>query len=297
MWCRHIEKRTVECCSRVSHLFPKVHVLEYIFYCLRTKGLSSQFSTSYEALLDRLGHGYGSNVILLGGRPGIGKSRFAAYLAERLTRISGMSVAIFVQDEGDKLAFAKWKNVKSSILSESTEVGSQGSVMLYEEPNVSIDVIKERLAVAPADFVILDLLQCMGNYTKGKGLEEKVAFMSGVQNLADEKNIPVLVTSGLKRDVDRRKRHRPKVRDFHQASDIIHYADVALLLYREGYYDDKADQSNAVCLIAEQFGILEEIPLLWNRKNGRFEDVCCGVSVLFGDHLTPNDITSEEDFS
>ena len=280
------DKWVVDRCDKIAYLFPKAHALEYIFYCLRAKGLSSQFTTSYESLLGRLGHR--SKVVMLGGRSGVGKSTFAAYLTKRLTRISGVSVAIFVQNQHDKAMYAKWGNIKSSFPEESVEADSRGTVMLYEESNVPIDIIRNCLAAVPADFVILDLPESMGNYVDGKGLEEKIALMSGIRALADEKNIPILVTSEINRGPEQRKNHRPKITDIQQSAEIIPYTDLVMLLYREGYYDYDANQSDAVCIVADQVGgVLEEIPLLWHVAEGsaEFNDVYYPEYTIYREHL------------
>lgn len=268
------DKWVVDRCDKIAYLFPKAHALEYIFYCLRARGLTSQFTTSYESLLGRLGHG--ANVVLLGGRPGMGKSTFAAYLAKRLTRISGMSAAIFVQDHGDKAAYA------------AQEVQSLDTVRLYEESNATVEVIRERLDAAPADFVVLDLLNCMGKDRRGKRLEEKIAFMSGIRALANEKDIPILVISQLNCGTERRKNHRPRKEDLPQASKMLPYVDLVMLLYREGYYDHDANQEAAVCIVADQSdGMLEEIPLSWHVVDGsaEFDDVFYPEYTIYREHL------------
>lgn len=263
------DKWVIDRCKRVKYLYPKAHAVEHVLYRLRAEGLRSMFITSYEVLLDAFGGGHGANVVLLGGRPAMGKSTFAVYLAKRLSQISGMTVAVFVQDDGDKRVY------KRNLSEETEETASQGKVMVYEETGGGIDVIRERLKAAPADFVVLDLLKNIaGNCIPGDGTEEKVAFMSGIRALADEMNIPVLVTSGLNRETDRRKEHKPRIEDIFQSADIVRYADTVMLLYRESYYDPAANQNNAMCIIAKHpCGVLKEISLLWDDERATWEDV------------------------
>lgn len=263
------DKWVIDRCRRIKYLYPKAHAIEYIFYRLRAEGLSSMFITSYEALLDAFRGGHGSSVVLLGGRPGMGKSSFAVYLAKRLSQINGMTVAIFVQDDFDKRVYER------NLSEEPEETASHGKVMLYEETDSGIDMIRECLKAAPADFVVLDLLQSIaGNRVPDDGFEEKIAFMSGIRALADEMNILILVTSGLKRKTDRRKDHRPRIEDIFQSADIVRYADMIMLLYRESYYDPAANQNHAMCIIAKHpHGALKEVPLLWDDERATWEDV------------------------
>lgn len=262
------DKWVIDRCKRVKYLYPKAHAVEYVLYRLRAEGLHSRFITSYEALLDVFWGGHGANVVLLGGRPGIGKSSFAVHLAERLSQINGMTVAIFVQDEGDRRVCAR--NLSEKV----EETAHQGKIMLYEETG-GIDDVREHLKTAPADFVILDLLQSIaGNRASGDGRKEKIAFMSDIRALADEMNIPILVTSELSRKTDRRKGHKPRIEDIFQFSDIVPYADAVMFLYRAAYYDPEADPRQASCIIAKSpSGITGEIPLFWDDKKPAFDDV------------------------
>lgn len=270
------DKWVIDRCERVKYLYPKAHAVEHVLYHLRAEGLRSRFITSYEALFDAFGGGHGANVVLLGGRPGIGKSSFAAHLAKRLSQINGMTVAIFVQDEGDKRVYER-------NLSEKVEdTAHQGKIMLYEETG-GIDDVRERLKAAPADFVILDLLQSIaGNRALGDGREEKIAFMSDIRALADEMNIPILVASGLSRKTDRRKGHKPRIEDIFQFSDIVRYTNMVMLLYRAAYYDSEVDPSQASCMIAKSpSGIAGEIPLLWDDERAAFDDALYSSAAKF----------------
>lgn len=237
------DKWAMSRCNKIVYVYSKAHAVEYIFYRLRAEGLRSDFTTSYEALSAALQLDQGSKVVLLGGRPGMGKSTFAKYFAERLSTVSGKKAMILMQERMNQ--------------------------------KIRIDLIRNYINASRPDFIILDYLQSITDFNcaTGEGSGEMVAFMAGIRAISDETGVSFLVISGVDRKTGRRKNRRPKIENLFCSADIAPYADGIIFLYREGYYDQDADQKQAVCVIAKSpGGTTGEIPLFWDDKNIAFDD-------------------------
>lgn len=174
----------------------------------------------------------------------MGKSIFAKYFSERLSTVSGKKAMILIQERMNQ--------------------------------KISIDLIRDHINASRPDFIILDYLQNITDFNcmTGKGSGEMAAFMAGIRAVSDETGISFLVISGVDRKTDCKKNRKPKIENLFRSADIAPYADGIIFLYREGYYDQDADQEQAVCVIAKSpGGTTGEIPLLWDDKCVTLDDV------------------------
>lgn len=244
------DKWVIDRCNKLQYLFPKAHAQEDILFRLRAEGLRSRFAASYEMLSAALQIERGSNVILLGGRPGMGKTTFAKYFAERLSTVNGKKTLIFSQEKLDQ--------------------------------KVSIDLIREHINTDHPDFVVFDYLQLIVDYNcgTGKGGKEMAAFMAGIRALADETGVSVLVLSQISRRAEHQRYCKPKIEHIFRSADIIPYVDGVIFLYRESYYDSDARQDQASCIIAKSpSGMTEVVPLFWDHVNIAFDDAVYPTSI------------------
>lgn len=246
------DKWIIERCKKIVYLFPKAHALEYVFFHLRAAGLRSKFVTSYEALFSAMQIDHGSSVILLGARPGMGKTTFVKYFSKRLSTVSSKKTVIFSQEE--------------------------------TEQRISIDLIRDHINTVRPDFVIIDFLQAIVDFSfsTGKSGDGMVAFMAGIRALADDMKVPLLVVSGLDRKTDRQKKHMPRIENIPRSADILPYVDVIMFLHRPAYYDTEASRDQASCMIVKSAGrTTAEVPLLWDDGNHSFDDVIYSSSDEF----------------
>lgn len=186
-------------------------------------------------------------VILVGGRPAMGKTSFAKGVAEHV---------------------AKTKNVLFFDLEEC------GCV---RNPNIhgltgcfSIEQIYTVLEKEKPDLLIIDRFQRIPEIMDD-GCHQTI--MGAIKRMAHRFQIPVLVTTDLSRDVEERPCPAPFEKDIPAYRFISPYVDTVLLLYRPAYYDPDFDRGIARCIIEKAKRCdYKVLSLRWDDENYKFTD-------------------------
>ncbi len=233
--------------------------------------------------LDQMSGGFSSgNVIIIAGRPSMGKSAFAISLIKNFAINQGLPVALF------SLEMTNSENMKRMVSNICEIEGNKldGGTLSPEEWS-RIDSCKEKLCAAhifwdetgrlsPSELrikainfkrlygikvIIVDYLQLMtARDTKGKNRAEVVGQISGeLKALAKELEIPVIALAQLNRDVDNRIKNatdaeacKPQLSDLRESGAIEQDADLVLLLHRPEYYGIVTDKDgNSTIGLAE----------------------------------------------
>lgn len=267
--------------------------------------------TGYRDLDWLLGGGFqNSDLILLGGRPGFGKTSLALNIALK-TAIAGNSVAIFSL-EMDKQQLIRrllsmdsgidLHRIKNSQFDSEEEKQFFASVRMIGELPIwisdeisTIDSMRRQLHLLIAvskkvDFVIIDYIGLIepDKYTKRQNSEQQIRAISrSLKLLAREFNIPVLVLCQLSREVERRADKTPQLSDLRDSGAQEQDADVVILMYKEDVYDTYTAKVNLVDVIVAKHrnGPLGETTLYFRKECTAFMDL----------EITPPSCTSEED--
>ena len=238
----------------------------------RDGGLSG-IATGIHALDSRMGGLQPSDLVILAGRPGMGKSSLATNIAFNIahayegdvaadgtpTALNGGVVGLFsLEMSAEQLA--------TRIISEQSEVSSSkirrgeineaefemlaacaqemSKIPLYidETGGISIAQLAARARRLKRqrglDLLIIDYIQLM-QASKRSGdsrVQEVTEITTGLKALAKELNIPIIALSQLSRQVESRDDKRPQLADLRESGSIEQDADVVLFIYREEYY-------------------------------------------------------------
>jgi len=272
--------------------------IETIDNLYQRKGFITGLPTGF-AELDQLSAGLQSGeLIIVAGRPAMGKSSFALCLAEHVALVQRVPVAVFtfemskdhvVQRMLCSHARINAHNVRTGTLSKEDWVKlTQAAGKLSEAPIFIDDVgysilelraksrrLKARHGVG---LVIVDYLQLMEDPSSSRRAEnrqQEVALISrGLKGLARELNIPVIAVSQLSRAPEQRETSRPRLSDLRESGSLEQDADVVLFLFREEYYrpDDDALKGMAEVIIAKQRnGPTGTVKLVFLKEYTRFE--------------------------
>lgn len=233
-----------------------------------------------------------SEMIVLAGRPGLGKSALMMNIAENVAEKHG-SVGIFSLEMSDEALATRSIAMDSRIDSYklmsrkvSYDEFKKASKNVLEKINVSnkiktIDkggltpaelfIHSKRLKIENPDLRLLaiDYLQIMGA-TNGRMTDtEKVTYFSNsVKRLAKEIDLPVLVLSQLSRACEDRTDRRPQLSDLRQSGAIEQDADVVMFIYRDDYYTPGLNAGISEIIVAKQ-------------KNGRTGTIKIGFTKEF----------------
>ena len=242
---------------------------------LNSGGHLSGFTTGLDSLNSKIGGLHKSDLLILAGRPGMGKSSLATNIAfsaaKRLqqdqedgietAKSAGTPVALFsLEMSADQLA-TRILAEQSGISSENLRMGriSQQefrslaraaaelqSLPLYidDTPGLTIAALRARARRLKRQkgigMVIVDYLQLLQGTGKGSAGDNRVQEISeisrGLKQLAKELDVPVLALSQLSRAVEQREDKRPQLSDLRESGSIEQDADIVLFIYREDYY-------------------------------------------------------------
>ncbi len=133
-----------------------------------------------------------SDLIILGGRPGSGKTEFACRICETLT-LSGKKAVYFSLSEPRELLLKRFKSVRE---------GNDGSLFVDDSAGITVPVMARKIrALGEADCVIIDYLGLISPCRAGLNRSEEVAeIIGGMKAMAAKFNIPVLCLAQLSKD-------------------------------------------------------------------------------------------------
>lgn len=248
--------------------------LEQAERALNSGGHLSGLTTGLDSLNTKIGGLHNSDLVIVAGRPGMGKSALGTNIAfaaaQRLVRDSedgidkeksaGAAVAIFsLEMSADQLA-TRILAEESGISSENLRMGkiSQNefrqlaraaaelnSLPLYidDTPGLTIAALRTRarrlkrqkgIGLIVVDY--LQLLQGTGRGSNDNRVQEISEISRGLKQLAKELSLPVIALSQLSRQVEQREDKRPQLSDLRESGSIEQDADMVLFIYREDYY-------------------------------------------------------------
>jgi replicative DNA helicase len=241
---------------------------------LNSGGHLSGFTTGLDSLNTKIGGLHKSDLVIVAGRPGMGKSALGTNMAVASARrflrdteegieaskSAGAPVVMFsLEMSADQLA-TRILAEQSGITSENLRTGritqhefrdlaraaaELQSLPLYidDTPGLTIAALRTRARRLKRQkgigMVIVDYLQLLQG-TGRNGHENRVQEISeisrGLKTLAKELDVPVLGLSQLSRAVEQREDKRPQLSDLRESGSIEQDADIVLFIYREDYY-------------------------------------------------------------
>jgi len=243
--------------------------------------------TGLRDLDDKLGGLHQSDLIIIAGRPSMGKTSLATNIA--------FNAAQKLQDSGKKSTIAFFSLEMSSeqlstrIISEQARISSDyirrgkitddqfdkfletskniADLPLYidETPAISVAALSNRARrikrLFGLDMVIVDYIQLMRGttYNKDGRVQEISQITQGLKAIAKELSVPVVALSQLSRQVEQRDDNKPQLSDLRESGSIEQDADVVMFVYREAYYLSRKQPREATVEHAEWQAKMNEV--------------------------------------
>ena len=227
--------------------------------------------------LDRMTSGLqGGDLVIVAGRPSMGKTSFAMNVAEHVAIEQGLPVAVFSMEMGavqlamrmlgsvgvldqhrmrtGKLLTDDWPRVTHAV-----QRMQNAQVYIDETPGltaVDLRARSRRLArqCGRLGMIVIDYIQLMSSSGGGENRATEISEISrALKSLAKELDCPVVCLSQLNRSLEQRPNKRPVMSDLRESGAIEQDADVILFIYRDEVYNpDSPDKGTAEIIIGKQ---------------------------------------------
>lgn len=238
-----------------------------------------------------------SELIVIAGRPGMGKTAFCMSIAQYVAVSKNIPVALF------SLEMSKSQLVQRMLCSEArVDAHNLRKGRLAESDWPTLSMAAGRLASAPIfiddtagitcleikakarrlkaqhnlGLVMIDYLQLISSSGRVENRQQEISEISrSLKGLARELNVPVIAVSQLSRAVEQRIERRPRLSDLRESGAIEQDADLVVFLYREEYYKQKTDRKGMaeVIISKQRNGPTGQIDLAFIKEYAKFENL------------------------
>ena len=272
--------------------------VEMIDALYQRKGMITGVSTGYKELDQQLAGLQPADLIIVAGRPSMGKSSFALGIAENCAMLQKTPVAIFSLEMSKESIGQRMLSSHGRIDSHAMRTGmlsasdwpkltqaagkmSEAPIYIDDTPGMTILELRAKARRLKSRYniglIVLDYLQLMEE--SGESSESRQQEVSGISRglkaLGRELGVPVIAVSQLSRAPERRESFRPRLSDLRESGAIEQDADVVLMLFREDYYNPTDENKGmAEVIIAKQRnGPTGTVKLAFIKEYTRFENL------------------------
>jgi replicative DNA helicase len=232
-------------------------------------GLISSFSD-----LDALTQGFhNSDLIIIAGRPSMGKTAFSLAIAKNIAMKFNLGTAFFSLEMTKQQLLYRLLSTETHIshtrlrsgriskdewltINDGIDTLSNLSLYIDDTPNISVAEMHFKIKKLkqendiPLGIIFVDYLQLLEDVSKTDNrVQELSKITRSLKKLARELNVPIIVLSQLSRNVETRTNKRPMLSDLRESGSIEQDADVVIMLYRDEYYYSNTTEKNIIELI------------------------------------------------
>lgn len=243
----------------------------------RRDGALAGLATGLTDLDQKLGGLHPSDLLILAGRPSMGKTALATNIGFHVAkhyqgqmnqdgvvrRVAGGRVLFFSLEmspeqlamrvladaagvSGDRIRKGHISREEFARLKETQALLSEIPLLTEATGGISIGklsaIARRQHRKAPLDLIIVDYLQLATTNSTGKGRVQEISEITGgLKALAKELNIPIIALSQLSRQVETRDDKRPQLSDLRESGSIEQDADAVMFVYREAYYLSRSE--------------------------------------------------------
>lgn len=270
-------------------------VLDALDQRIKSGGAISGLSTGF-ADLDKATTGlHPGNLIIVAGRPAMGKTTLSVNIAENVALDGGVALVFSLEMPAADLverSMARVGTVNTQTLREGKlteedwnrltvalgKLNDKGLMIDDDSTTATVSqmrrkAIRVKRKHCKLDLIVIDYLQLMRG-EGGNRNEEIGGITRGLKLLARELNVPIILLSQLNRGVEDRTDRRPMMSDLRESGAIEQDADVILMAYRDDYYNpDSGFKGFAEIIIRKQrMGPTGTVPLVFQGQYSRFAD-------------------------
>lgn len=258
------------------------------------KGYITGIPTGFVDLDRKIAGLQDSDLILVAGRPSMGKTAFALNIAQYAAIHEHVPVAIFslemskeqlvnrilcseVMIDSQKMRTGKLDDEDWEKIAIALGPISDAPIFIDDTPGVTVNEIRAKCRRLKLEknigLVVIDYLQLMQGSRRSENRQQEISEITrSLKILAKEINVPVISASQLSRGPESRSDHRPMLSDLRESGAIEQDADIVMFLYRDEYYNPDTDRKNiAEIIIAKnRHGSTGTVELRWFGEYTKF---------------------------
>lgn len=259
-----------------------------------TTGIPSGFND-----LDKLLGGLNpANLIIVAGRPSMGKTALGINIAEHICFNLNKPVAVFSLEMTSEELLNRMICTQAEVSSEKIKTGAldgaeyqrivstvskmqNHTFIIDDQPGLKITDLRARARrlkeVYDIQFLLIDYLQLLsgskGHYNTENRQTEIAEISRMLKNLARELNIPIICPSQLSRKVEERAGHRPMLSDLRESGSIEQDADCVMFIYRRDYYNATDHPGMAEIIVSKnRHGSIGDVKLAFRKEFAHFKN-------------------------
>jgi replicative DNA helicase len=256
--------------------------------------------------LDRMTSGLQpGDLVIVAGRPSMGKTAFSLNIGENVAIDSGLPVAVFSMEMGgaqlamrmlgsvgrldqSRLRVGKLNDEDWPRLTHANQKMNDAQLYIDETPGLSPIELRARARrlsrqCGKLGLIIVDYLQLMAGNSAGENRATEISEISrNLKGLAKELHCPVIALSQLNRSLEQRPNKRPVMSDLRESGAIEQDADVILFIYRDQVYNpDSPDKGTAEIIIGKQRnGPIGAVRLTFLGEYTKFDNYTGGNAIF-----------------
>jgi replicative DNA helicase len=261
------------------------------------EGKLTGLSTGFKDLNDLTCGLQPSQLIVVAGRPSMGKTSFVLNVIEHVGVMEKVPVVFFsLEMSSQQLVqnmLCSWSKLNAhhvrkrgisrdewTKLTTAASFLTDAPIFIDDSPGLTLMELRAKARRLKAQkgikLVAVDYLQLL-DPPRAENRQQEVSIISrGLKSLARELEVPVIAVSQLNRAVEVREDHRPRMSDLRESGSIEQEADLILLLHREGYYNpDKNPRLTEVIIAKQRNGPTDTVKLTFLTECMRFESAAC----------------------
>jgi len=271
----------------------------------RPKGLVPYVLSGFTGLDEFLGGFQRSDLIIIAGRPSMGKTSLSLSLARNTAVEQGACVTLFSLEMAREPLVLRLLSSEAEVDSRRVRLGlhteeqekrimdaigrlSEAPIYIDDTPQLRVAEMRSKARrlhfERGVDLIIVDYLQLM--YGEGRDEVEKISHISrSLKALARELNVPVIAVSQMSRAAEWRASHKPQLSDLRGSGSIEQDADVVVFIYRDEYYYPTREEWEKehpgesypppadIIIAKHRNGPTGEIKLLFKPKMAKFSNI------------------------
>ena len=239
-----------------------------------------------------------SDLIIVAGRPAMGKTSIVLNLAKNVAQLHDLPVCIFslemskeqltyrllsmeVGIESGRLRTGRLNQEEWPLLGQGINTLGQLPIFIDDKPNLSVLEMRSLARRLMAEqgkelgLIVIDYLQLMEGSTPDNRVQELSRITRGLKGMARELKVPVVALSQLSRGVESRTNKRPMLSDLRESGSIEQDADLVLMIYRDEYYNPETPDRGITEVIVTKHrnGPIGTVKLLFEPQFTRFRNL------------------------